>query len=840
MGFLKFSGNGGWTRIKMNDNPIGNAGDRTMNCFWRQNDPNGLAGNYSIISWVWNKTTAPPSMTQSQSPDYPNDISRVESIHTSGKVGFAFGEKLIWYPGAQTANGRYSNYYTNSYSEGYDFSKMWSLGALQATKHDICLSATVTVMTLGPGTLEPDDYIPDRDWQPSTVNYSLYQYLHDEIDGVPLYEARPYVLGINVKPYVRKGTQVGGADITDSTARVAYKSTYGGSGGTNYAYYRATGETSDHSGGISIISSDWEQEIIPYYQTGRGAGNTTTAAVLNSQVHITPLNSDGTWTFGWGTTKTYCYYNGGVQIHRDPPTTNVTAKNVATVPMNIHSAYGNWMYWINPPGETYDKWAQYNFIAWYYGRNIEALMNSLGFDWAETEALCETGNPGDDGYHVPLVDDGGKPTGETDPDPDPDDNTWNGGGGGTEGDPEDEEGNPLVNNTNYNPEPSGPPGLPEDPDTGETTNLPGDPLPTETLGSVSDVSGQKKFAMTLAEVNGLRAFLNSSYQPTDADLIADFKGRNPFDYIVSLKLYPFTHNAGTAETIVVGSVGTGVSGKPLIDGVKYLDFGYVDIPRYFGNFMDYEPYTTIRLTVPFCGSIELDPSIYVGHRVALQGVVDYNTGAMTTVVFLDGYQMETLEGVACIDLPVFGTEQGDYQNAIYDAQFALRMAKTGVKKAILGGMQFTSGAITPSVGDGGDVPVSSQGAAGALVSSVAGMATNFVGSAINLSTARDQVNRAEWKLDHTAPRVGTIGSASSLNNFVLNLVPKLTITRSMFIEGINVDMYGRTVGYACLKTGTVGSFSGYTQFADVKFIGSTMTDSERNIARSLLGSGIIV
>ena len=92
----------------------------------------------------------------------------------------------------------------------------------------------------------------------------------------------------------------------------------------------------------------------------------------------------------------------------------------------------------------------------------------------------------------------------------------------------------------------------------------------------------------------------------------------------------------------------------------------------------------------------------------------------------------------------------------------------------------------------------------------------------------------------TAPRVGTIGSASSLNNFVLNLVPKLTITRSMFIEGINVDMYGRTVGYACLKTGTVGSFSGYTQFADVKFIGSTMTDSERNIARSLLGSGIIV
>lgn len=827
----------------MNDNPIGSGGNKTMNCFWRQNDPNGLAGNYSIISWVWNKTTAPPSMTQSQTSDYPNDVSRVESIHTSGNVGFAFGEKLIWYPGAQTTDGRYSNYYTNSYSEGYDFSLMWSLGALQATKHDICLCATVSVMDLGPGTLEGEGYIPEREWQPTIVTYTMDQYLHGEIDGEPIYKARPYVMGINVKPFIRRGTQVGGADITDSTARVAYKATYGGSGGTKYAYYRKTGESSDHSGGLSIISSDCEEKVIAYYQTGRLAGNSTTAAVLSSQVHITPLNSDGTWTFGWGTTKSYCYYNGAAQIHRDPPTTSVTNKQVAVVPMNIHSAYGNWMYWINPPGPTYDKWAQYNFIAWYYGSNIEALMNSLGFDWAETEAIAQTGNPGDEGFHVPEVDEGGKPTGVTNPDPDPDDNKWNGGAGGP-GDTtnKDGEGNDLINNEKHKTDPDTPPGLPEDPDTGDTTNPDVPDLPDQPLGAVSDVSGQKKFAMTLSEVNSLRAFLNSSYTPTDADLIADFKGRNPFDYIVSLKLYPFSHNAGNAETIVVGKVGTGVSGKPLVDGVKYLDFGYVDIPAFFHNFMDYEPYTTIRLTVPFCGSIELDPSIYVGHRVTLQGVVDYNTGSMTAVVFLDGYQMETLEGVACIDLPVFGTEQGDYQNAIYDAQFALRMAKTGEKKAILGGLTFTSGTISPTVIEGKEahVQMASEAALAGMLPNIASVATNFAGAAINLSTARDQIAKAEWKIDHTAPRVGTIGSASSLNNFVLNLTPKLTITRAMFIEGINVDMYGRTVGYACLKTGTVGSFRGFTQFADVKFIGSTMLESERDMVRSLLGSGIIV
>ena len=824
----------------MNNTPIGSGGNRTMNCFWRQNDTNGLAGNFTIVGFKWNKSTAPPSGTTGQPSSFGDDVSRVTSIHTSTQVGFAFGEKLIWNPGAQTADGRYSNYYTNSYSEGYDFAKMWSLGSRQHTKHDICLSATVDVYNVGPGTMEAEGYVPDRGWNPTIDNYTLYQYLHDEIDGVPLYEARPYIANIHVKPFIRKGTQVGGADITDSTARVAYKTTYGGSGGSNYAYYRATGETSDHSGGISIIGNKWTEDILPYWLTGRGAGNTTTSAVLTSQVHVTPLNSDGIWTFGWGSTKASCQYNNAAQINRDPPTTNVSAKQVTVRPINVESAYANWMYWVNPPGPTYSNWAQFNFIAWYYGRNIVALMNSLGFDWAETEAIAQTGNPGDEGYNVPLVDEGGKPTGETDPDPDPDDDVWNGGGKGPNDPPEDEEGEPLVNDPEHETTPTNPPGLPEDPDTGDTTNPEVPPLPAQPLGTVSDVSGQKKFAMTLAEVNGLRAFLNSTYAPTDADLIADFKGRNPFDYIVSLKLYPFLHNAGAAENIVVGKVGTGVSGKPLIDGVKYLDFGYVDIPVFFGNFMDYEPYTTIRLTVPFCGSIELDPSIYVGHRVALQGVVDYNTGSMTAIVFLDGYQMETLEGVACIDLPVFGTEQGDYQNAIYDAQFALRMAKTGEKKAILGGMTFTSGTISPSAGDGGDVPVSSQAAAGGMVTGVASMVTNFAGAAINLSTARDQVNRAEWKLDHTAPRVGTIGSASALNNFVLNLVPKLTITRSMFIEGINVDMYGRTVGYACLKTGKVGDFRGFTQFADVKFIGSTMLASERDMVRSLLGSGIIV
>lgn len=822
----------------MNDNPIGSGGSRSMNPFWRANDPNGLAANWSAFSFVWQKTTAPPANPAGQPLDggeWNNDIKPVASVHTANQVGLAFSTKLVQSPrGTDIGNNRASNFYTTPYSEGYDYALMWGLGPLQHTKHDICVTAQVSVWS--------DSTIPDVEsdpnWNPTIETYTLEQYLNNEIDGVPLYRARPFIAKINVKPFIRKGTQVGGSDITDSTPRVAYKSNYGDTGGTSYAYYRETGVTTDKSGGLSIIATRPDTTIIPYWATNRNTSSSIAVPVLSSQLTVSNLGSNGVWSFGWGTVKRSCKYNEGNQLYREPPTTTLYNKTNFYAPMNVNSAYAQNMFWTNAASIT--TWGQFNYIAWYKGPNIIQLMNSLGLDWAENETIAANGNPGDTGYHVPAVNEGGEPTGDDETDPDKlAEDEWN---GGADMDGKDEDGNDPVNDENYEPTPTPPPGgegIPEDED-GNSTN-PDDPtLPSQPLNSVSDVSGQRKFVMTLAEVTSVRNYLNASYQPTDVDLTADFKGRNPFDYIVSLKLYPFLHNGGTATNVVVGTVNTGVSGKPLQDGVKYLDFGYIDIPAYFGNFLDYEPYTTIRLTVPYCGSIELDPSIYVGHRVALQGIVDYNTGAMTAVVFRDGYQMETLEGVACVDLPLFGTEQGDYQNSIYDAQFALRMAKMGEKKAILGGFKAMT-----SVGGGSvDTEAATGGgnaeAAAAVLPIAANTMLNFAGSALNLSTARTQVAKAEWDLNHTAPRVGTIGSASSLNNCALELTPRLTITRAKFIEGINVDMYGRTVGYACLKTGTVGSFSGFTQFADVKFINSTMLASERDMVRSLLSSGIIV
>jgi hypothetical protein len=37
-------------------------------------------------------------------------------------------------------------------------------------------------------------------------------------------------------------------------------------------------------------------------------------------------------------------------------------------------------------------------------------------------------------------------------------------------------------------------------------------------------------------------------------------------------------------------------------------------PRY-NSFLDYEPYTTIRLYIPYIGTIELAPSIYMNKTV---------------------------------------------------------------------------------------------------------------------------------------------------------------------------------------------------------------------------------
>lgn len=50
--------------------------------------------------------------------------------------------------------------------------------------------------------------------------------------------------------------------------------------------------------------------------------------------------------------------------------------------------------------------------------------------------------------------------------------------------------------------------------------------------------------------------------------------------------------------------------------------------------------------------------------------------------------------------------------------------------------------------------------------------------------------------------------------------------------------YAHTIGYACCKSGTIGSFSGYTQAINVDLSTINATDEEKDQIQELLKNGV--
>lgn len=58
-----------------------------------------------------------------------------------------------------------------------------------------------------------------------------------------------------------------------------------------------------------------------------------------------------------------------------------------------------------------------------------------------------------------------------------------------------------------------------------------------------------------------------------------------------------------------------------------LDFGTITIEEYFGGFLDYNPYTSLMLYLPYCGIQNISANDVVGHTVNLKLFCDASTGS---------------------------------------------------------------------------------------------------------------------------------------------------------------------------------------------------------------------
>lgn len=345
------------------------------------------------------------------------------------------------------------------------------------------------------------------------------------------------------------------------------------------------------------------------------------------------------------------------------------------------------------------------------------------------------------------------------------------------------------------------------------------------------------YALSSSDLDDLLDFLYTG-DPQELSTILDglkLNGENPMNFMLGLRMLPFNitdYIESSPEEIGFGNnVHTGVVAEKISSDSFILDLGECVFPKYFGNFLDYEPYTVAKLYIPFCNELEIPASIFVGHILRVQMVVDITTGACIGTVSLNDQVVLYTNGTIGVEIPITGENATAYVKTAIDT--VIQGATTATQIAVAAGTLGTSTAATGS----------------SLT------ATGEYGSVLTLG---NQVNSESTnKIKKTSPSgvMGGIADMARLTYEFLNQPTALQIngqgspftnfykpTNCYFIiespVPMNLEGYADTYGYACMKKGNLSQFSGFVQIANPNVQPPTATSAETRELNDLLSSGV--
>lgn len=304
----------------------------------------------------------------------------------------------------------------------------------------------------------------------------------------------------------------------------------------------------------------------------------------------------------------------------------------------------------------------------------------------------------------------------------------------------------------------------------------------------------RSFAVTSTNVRQLADFLWNADETKFDEIIKGLAlmGENPMNGIIDLRLFPFNvarkNSATEAEPIIIGRTNTGVNGIKLTENVNSLiDLGECTFFTKFKNFLDYEPYTTAQLYIPYIGVVPVSTAEFMGHKISVKMIVDYTTGAGTAIVFKDDIPFIYRNGVVGVSIPMTGTDSASY-------------ASTVIGNVVNGTMGIANATATDNMSG--------------LINSANQMYSGFATPVQYQNASASSPSVATWQPQKCY--------------FIIDR-PILNVP----------DNYGRTVGYACEVTGKLSDFKGFTVVSNPE-INFRCTDSERQYIVNMLQGGVFV
>lgn len=328
---------------------------------------------------------------------------------------------------------------------------------------------------------------------------------------------------------------------------------------------------------------------------------------------------------------------------------------------------------------------------------------------------------------------------------------------------------------------------------------------------------------------GIDSLINALCGAMTGDIVSDedrykmslnFGDKSPLDYVTSFRFCPFTITGGTAtNTINVFNKPITASSAvfhPLLTSIKRVTRS-INVIRLFDDFRAYAPYTSLQLYVPFCDTIELNPSEWYGAKLTLDYFFNLSTGDVTCSVMRNNLDFAVLTGTFLYDIPLTAENNNAYRIAISSLNIDSKYNDINTLiSQVNSGANVISNAVTGNVG---------------------GMLSGFT------SMINNSINHAETREKHelqyqaTKPSLCKSGSANATNNFMLDFDGKLIYKYRDF--DIDLTNYADTVGYACLENGSLSECSHLTKMTNTK-IDVSLPQDIINAMTSALNTGIIM
>ena len=261
---------------------------------------------------------------------------------------------------------------------------------------------------------------------------------------------------------------------------------------------------------------------------------------------------------------------------------------------------------------------------------------------------------------------------------------------------------------------------------------------------------------------------------------------DPIDLILGLNIVPVATAATGVKSIVIGGVDTEVSMTYTDTQYVEIQCGSINVPEYWGAYLDYSPYTKIEIYLPYCGVHPLSADEVVGKTIEVRYHVDILSGACMAYVKCGGSVLYQFAGNCAAQIPVTANQFGDMVRS------AISIA------ASIGSMVATEGATAPFA-----------------IGTIASAASNSTG---------------------LKPHVEKSGAIGGMSGQLGIQYPYLLVTRPATCIPADQNKF---IGYPAYVTKQLSELTGYNEISSIHLEGIDATGNELSEIETILKTGVI-